>query len=416
MEPRPFTIRLFNTFEPVTTFYRDLIPYWESLGWQVDVIVSSAQYRSGRDQAWASGQTCVHIAPGFGLEANGRFAKLLIMLAYLLYAGLQSLFGRGVDRNVFLTHPPLFFVWGYVLQKLRGQPYYIVLMDLYPDVAIEAGIMNAGALPTRFLLKLSRFGLTRATGVIVIGRCMQARVQALGVPVDRIHLAPNWMDQERVVPLAHAENEFRTQMGWQDKFVVLYSGNTGTSHFFDDILEVSRRLQNRPDIVFAFIGHGQRWREIEAFRASHPRSNIELLPFQPLSMLSQSLGAGDVHFVSLRAGYTGLVVPSKVYGVLAAGRPLIFQGDSAGEMAHLVTEHPIGAWVALGDADGLEAAILRYATDGVLVKRHGRAARTLLESQYSKQQACEHYVEVLASSPRLMPECEHAEQTSLHEI
>ena len=391
-----FTLRIFNLVEPVTSRYPDLIPYWQALGWQVEVVLSRAQYRAGRPKYWTASCSRVHWTPGFGLKPRRPLAKLLIMLAYAFYAALLSLFGPQVDHNLFLTQPPLFFAWGTVLQRLRRQPFTVVLLDLYPDVAIQAGLLTKGGLITGLLLRLSRYGFRRADRVIVIGRCMQERLVTLGVEASRIEVIPDWTDEKAIVPLPHTENGFRQQMGWQDKFVVMYSGNIGVSHYFADILQVARRLQNRSELVFAFVGDGRRRPEIECFMAKHQLSNIKLLPFQPQSQLARSLGAGDLHFICLRSGFAGLVVPSKTYGVLAAGRPVLFQGEKDGEIAQLIDEEDIGHVVAPGDETGLETAILTYLNDPSLAQRQGENGRRLAEGRYSKQVAQIAYTALLS--------------------
>ena len=186
MRPRPFTIRLLNTVEPVNTFYHDLIPYWEEQGWQVEVIISRAQYRSGRQTTWIGEGTRVHWTTNLGQVTDTRFGKFLIMLAYVFSAILRTLAGPAVDRNLFLTQPPLFYLWGYALKRIRRQPYFIVLMDIYPDIAVQAGLFKIDSLPDRFLTRLARFGLQHADAVIVIGRCMQEKVLGMGVSPERI--------------------------------------------------------------------------------------------------------------------------------------------------------------------------------------------------------------------------------------
>ena len=397
MTDRPsFRLRIFNLVEPVTSMYPDLIPYWRSLGWQVETVISKTQYRAKRPQRWVVHCSSVHWTPSFGLRHRRSPGKLLIMLAYIIYAGLLSLIGPRVDHNLFLTQPPLFFVWGVVLQRLRSQPFTIVLMDLYPDVAIQAGLLTQEGLLTGLLLRLSRYGLQRADKVIAIGRCMEKRLLALGLDDSRIKVIPNWVDETAIVPLFRTENSFRYQMGWQDKFVVMYSGNIGISHNFTDILEVARRLKKNSELVFVFVGDGRRWPEIEYFITKHRLSNIKRLPFQPQSQLAQSLGAGDLHFICLRPGFAGLVVPSKTYGVLAAGRPILFQGEKAGEIARLIDEEDVGQIVTPGDTTGLEKAILRYLNDPFLLQRQGENGRRLAEGRYSKQAAQQAYTALFA--------------------
>jgi colanic acid biosynthesis glycosyl transferase WcaI len=402
-------IRFFNTFEPVTTFYRDLIPFLVEQGYQVEVVVSRAQYRAGRDVSWAVPGVTVRWMPSFGVQPQNRLGKLIIMLTYILGGALFSLLGPAVDKNVFLTQPPLFSVWGYVLKMLRGQSYYQVLMDIYPDVAVQGRLLSDRAFSTRFLRFLSHLSLKKAERVIVIGRCMRQRVLDMDVAPNRIIFIPNWSDQETVYPIQSRENPLRTQWGWQDKFVVLYSGNIGTSHFFDDLLEVCYRLRHHRQLLFAFIGDGQRRREIEAFKSQHGLENIVLLPFQKQELLAHSLSVADLHFVSLRAEFEGLVVPSKTYGILAAGRPVLYQGPSNSEIARLITEEDIGAVIPLNAPDQLETALLSYLNHPEQLRVQGNRARKLSEIRLSRQAACQRYASALdlTSQPISSLETQH---------
>jgi glycosyltransferase involved in cell wall biosynthesis len=224
---------------------------------------------------------------------------------------------------------------------------------------------------------------------------MAERVIEMGVACERIHFVPNWTDQEQLEPVSAGDNSFRRQQGWDGKFVVLYSGNIGVSHYFDDILEAARRLRTRTEIMFAFVGGGMRQREVTRFKIEHGLDNIRLLPFQSMPTLALSLASGDLHFVSLRPGFEGVVVPSKTYGALAAGRPVLYQGDDDGEIARLIAENDVGAVVAPGHVDELTSTILRYAQDTSLVARQGRRARWLVETRFSKKKAIDQYTEIL---------------------
>lgn len=408
-----FTIRIFNIVQPVTSMYPDLIPYWQAMGWQVEVVISRAQYRADRPLSWTANCSRIHWTPSLGLQFERPLAKLVIMLAYSIKAALLSLFGRQVNHNLFLTQPPLFFAWGAVLQRLRRQPYTIALMDLYPDVAVQAGLLKKEGWIALLLRRLSGYGLRRADRVIAIGRCMQEHLVASGVDPSRIEVIPNWTDEETIRPLPHPKNDLRRRMGWQDKSVILYSGNLGLSHYFEDILQVALHLQYRPELVFAFMGDGRRRAEIERFKAQHQLANIELLPFQPQNQLELSLGAGDLHFVCLRPEFTGLVVPSKIYGVLAAGRPLLFQGGKEGEIARLIVEEDVGQVVVPGDVAGLEKAILSYLGDPSLTRRQGENARRLAEGRYSKRQARRSYTALLSPAGETVRSDQSSQEKSL---
>lgn len=359
------------------------------------MILSRAQYRTGRDVSWAVPGTTIRWVPNFGVHPHTHFGKLIIMLTYIVWGAFFSLFGPPVNRNIFLTQPPLFSLWGGVLKLVRGQDYSQVLMDIYPEVAIEAGLLSPSSPITRLLNFLAHSSLKFADRIIVIGRCMERRVIDMGINPNYITFIPNWADQEAIYPIKSEENPLRREWGWQNKFVVLYSGNIGVSHFFDDLLEVCRRLRNNHNLVFAFIGEGQRLNDIKAFKEAYNLDNIVILPFQDQTLLARSLSAGDIHFVSLRNRFEGLVVPSKTYGILAAGRPVLYQGPPNSEIAQLIETEKVGTVVPLDDADQLEEVILNYVNHRDLTQCQGRLARQLSETTLSRNVACQSYAVAL---------------------
>jgi glycosyltransferase involved in cell wall biosynthesis len=175
----------------------------------------------------------------------------------------------------------------------------------------------------------------------------------------------------------------------------MYSGNMGVAHRFDDILEVAGRLKDVPEVVFVFVGGGTREGEIATFRERHGLSNIRLLPAQEREHLADSLGAADVHFVTLRSGFEGLVVPSKAYGVMAVGRPILYQGNPEGEIARMVERHGAGIVVPDADVDGLEAAVRRLLANPEEAAHLGDRARTVLVKEFGRAKGLLAYEEAL---------------------
>lgn len=387
-------IRFLSAFEPGTTFYRDLLPFLAERGLFVELMIGRTQYRTARN---CLGDSLKHPRIQIKYNFTGKFKstnrlrKAYVYLNYTITAAIRTLLGPPVDLNFFLTQPPLFFLWGYVLKLIRGQRYCILVMDVYPDVAVKAGLLRHTALLTRFFTRLSRFGMKHADSVITIGRCMKEYLREEGIPKDRIHVIVNWTNEKQIFPVAPSENRLRRQLGLEDEFVVLYSGNMGVVHFFDDLLEVARRLHEISDLRFVFIGDGIRRKEIERAKDSNRLFNILLLPFQPDDRLAESLSLGDVHFVSLREGFEGLVVPSKAYGALAAGRPIIYQGNKNGEIARLIVEEQVGTVVSSGDVDTLERVVLRYYRDRSLLNEQGKKARELVQNCMSHDHALKKY-------------------------
>ncbi len=369
-------VRFFNTYEPVSPVYRDLLPYLARLGWSPEVVMARQEYRPGQ---WDSQDPDIRVRhiPTALPKRWASLAKAWTPFAYAVGAALTSLLAPQTDVNVFLTQPPLFSLWGRVLRAARRQPYCCVIMDLYPWFAVRAGVLRPGSFLTRLLERVAIGTLTNAEAVFVIGRCMAERVAALGVAADRIHLIWNWANTDVIRPLEPDLNPMRAEQGFEGKTVVMYSGNLGESHYFDDILLVAERLRQRKEIVFLFVGRGRRLEEVRAAARDRSLTNIRFLDYQDYSRLGESLSMGDIHFVSLRNGYEGLVVPSKAYGIMAAGRPIIYQGSRRGEIARLIEEHEVGTVVPEGDFDGLFKAVVHACSDEAWRRRAGTRSRQI---------------------------------------
>lgn len=394
-------IRFFNTFEPVTSFYLQIAPLLCAEGANINLVLSATEYRTGRD-ALESRLNGLNIQitriPSGVKKISGKFQKLWTALSYMFGASMLSLFGRSADINFFLTQPPMFFLWGYILKIIRRQSYYCLLMDVYPDLLFESNALNRAGLLGRLLMAVSRFSLKRADKVIVIGRCMYDYLVKNGISPDRIEIILNWSDENKIMPLSLQDNHMLRSLKLENKFVIQYSGNMGISHYFDDLLEVARHLCNEEQIKFLFIGDGARLKYIEAYKRKYSLENIVLLPFQPVEKLAESLSVGNIHFISLQAGFEGLSVPSKAYGVLAAGRPIVYQGNETGEIARMILEEDIGSVLKLKDPDKLEKKILEYFENSQKVKEQGRKARKLAETKYSYRVSLQRYKNIIFES------------------
>lgn len=392
-------IRFFNTYEPVSPFYRDLIPYLAERGYEIEILVSSVEYRAGRtplERTLDFDNVRIRRIPTGISKLDAGWKKVWVVLTYMIGSAVSTLFGRSTDLNFFMTQPPFFQIWGRVLRLLRWQPYHCLVMDLYPDVAINNGAIRKGSLVAGLLTWLSRNALRNANRVVVIGRCMQDVLEQEGVEPNRIRMIPNWANENEVRRLPIKDNKLRKELAMDDKFICLYSGNIGVSHMFEDILHVARELEleGENEIQFVFIGDGSRRSQIESFREQEKLSNISMLQYQPTERLSESLGLGDVHFVCLRSDFVGKVVPSKAYGAMAAGKPIIYQGDDSGEIARMILEANSGHVVPDGDAEMLKQAILICFNDRQLLQKQSDNAYRLSRETYSREAALARYLAV----------------------
>src|SRR5439155_4896450 len=173
------------------------------------------------------------------------------------------------------------------------------------------------------------------------------RVTGRDVRAERVHVIPNWSDDEEIVPVAHANNPLRSQWSLVDKFVVGYSGNLGRAHEFETILAASTRLRGHDRIAFVCIGGGHHFDEFARRVREHGVKHMfRFVPYQDRKLLKFSLGVPDTHWISLKPELEGLIVPSKFYGIAAAGRAVISISARDGEIARLVEQHDCGLVVS----------------------------------------------------------------------
>ena len=288
------------------------------------------------------------------LGGRGALARAFDWAAF----GLGALWrvGRDVGRGdtlVLLTDPPLLAALAAPLARLRGARVVHWVQDIYPELPLALGARGLG------WLRLPRDrAWRRADAAVVLGADMAALLRARGVTEARIHISPNWAPAGLAPASAAAVSARHAAWGVADRFVVAYSGNLGRVHDLDPVLELAAALRTDPGFVFLFIGDGAQRPRLEALAASRGLDNVRFLPHQPRDQLAASLGAADVHLVTLRAGCEQLVFPSKLYGIAAAARPVLFLGPPACEFARQVEAGGFGRAFAR-DAIGPMAQTLR---------------------------------------------------------
>jgi glycosyltransferase involved in cell wall biosynthesis len=310
-------------------------------------------------------------------------------------AACRLLLERDVDVVVSLTTPPLVATVGWIASRLRGARSICWVMDIYPELAFALGMLRRRSVVGRLLGVVGRATLLRSDAVVALGETMARTMREDGA--RRVIVIHNWADGEAIRPCRPADSPLRRAWGWGNRCVFLYSGNLGLAHEFDTVLAAAESLRDDPDVLFAFVGEGPRLHHVEREVARRRLGNVEFRPHVSRESLGDSLTAADVHLVTLRDGIAGLVVPSKIYGILAAGRPTLYVGPDAGEMVEILRDGGCGLRVAVGDGAALAEAIRRYAGDVQRRSAEGRRARRLFDERYTKQAALRAHQDVLES-------------------
>lgn len=322
---------------------------------------------------------------------RGKLGRVLSYASFYVGAATEGLRLPRPDLVLTLTTPPLLSLLGTLLQRLRGSRHFIWEMDMYPDVAIDLGTFRAGGVLDRVVGGMADFSRRRADGIIALGECMRDRLIRRGTDPAKVFVAENWADGAAIQPM--------TRPGNGRELVVLYSGNLGLAHELDTVTGAMLALGPESRVRFIFAGSGGRRAELARFVAEHGIASVEMRGYTARSSLSESLSAGDVGLVTQREATCGSVVPSKVYGLLAAGRPIVFVGPAEATPARLIRRFGCGWHIAIGDAAGLAELLRRLAGDREAVRDAGRCARQALENHFDLPLGVARIAELLGAEP-----------------
>jgi len=302
------------------------------------------------------------------------------------------------DVVLALTTPPLIAAAGQIAGLLRRFPTVSVVQDVYPDIAAEHGVIRRGGAIWHLWRAAARVSLGASRAVVVLSETMRDRVLGFGVPARRIETIPNWALRE--LDERGSGDAMRLRYGFGDRFVVMYSGNMGVGHTFDGLLAAAERLADRDDVLFAFVGDGHRRREIERAVAARALPNVRLFDYAPRADLADSLAAADLHVVTMREGMQGLLMPSKLYGVLAAARPALFIGPPDSAVARLISDAGCGDSVPDDDVDAIVSAITTAAAETRRGRERGQAGRSYLERHLGREHLIGRYEDLLTRCAR----------------
>ena len=350
--------------------------------WEVHVVTSRVPGGTA-DLERVRGLTIRRVATA-AAGPHGLARRALAYAQYYLGArrALRELVAPG-DIVVAKTDPPMLSAALASLAKARGAKVVVWLQDLFPEVAREYGVPGMRGPLGGWLAARRNHSLAIADAVVAIGDRMAERLAAMNcLAPQKLHVIPNWADGQALRAAAELTAAQKRRWGLGERFVVGYSGNLGRVHEFDTLLGAAARLRERDDIAFLVVGRGPRLAEVKARVAREQLGNVRFEEHQPRDSLAASLSVPDVHVSILPGRFEGLVLPSKLYGIMAVARPTIFIGDAGGDTARVLAESRAGVTVAAGDVDGLAAAIAGLREDPARALELGLNARRAFESRF----------------------------------
>lgn len=386
----------------------DLSRYLVAKGHRVSALTSRRIYGThrlaGAEREIVEGVEIFRVG-GTSFGKRGLMSRVLDFGSFYVAAALKLRSIETPDVVIALTTPPMIAALGALWtrwsegRRNRRSRFVYYVMDVYPDAAVASGVFSQGGLINRLFRRLTRATLKTADAIIALGRDMDELLRSrylTYVPLaKRIHVVRPWADGDELHPLAKDANPLLAAWNVRDTFNVVYSGNFGIAHDLQTILGAIRVTANDANMRWLFIGSGKRFNELERCVESETLANVTMLPYQDRALINQSLNIADVHLVSQLPAFTGIVVPSKLFGIMAVGKPAIMVGPAECECARIIAEHGIGYVVPNGDVDALVQRIRQLQRDAQQCQSFGIQARQVFETHFQASIACQQIEQIL---------------------
>jgi colanic acid biosynthesis glycosyl transferase WcaI len=376
---------------------RDLSVALARQGWKVRVFCGSDQYvnidgAAGEDPRAAG--VCIRRAPRlFGGDIHR--LKLFRQLWFYVAAVPMLFWGRAPDIYVVQTNPPLIVPIVALVARLRRRPYVIIAQDIYPEVMFAHGMSRSDGLPGKLLARLFSWAYRNAVRIVSLGEVMKKRLAHKGVQPGRTQVVSNWATGDMSIERG-SRNSLRDKWGLTGCFVILYSGNLGIAHDVETpIAALKMLLAQSPRVRLVFIGKGSRLadarRAAEEAQVAHA---VQFRPLVPADQLPQTLGLAEVALVTLREGFEGLVVPSKVLGYMARGIPTLYVGPHS-DVEQMLSESGGGVCLRNGDAQGVCRELQALMARPDRLTALGDAAHQYYQTELSQQKGLQKYADLL---------------------
>ena len=385
----------------------DLAQHLACGGHEVHAVTSRSVYGSQErfEQAYECvGRIHIHRVAQTAFGKRHLPGRLCDFGSYYLtaWAKLQEL--PAADVILALTSPPMVALLGMFQKQFRARidqgkvrlVYHV--MDLYPEAAVAMGVLGARSPVTWGLRQLTRRTLELADDIIALGEDMKELIVAnygLRRRADRIHVVHPWADGGALGPLPRQQNPLAAKLGLGETFNIVYSGNLGMAHDVETLIGAIERMKEDSGTRFLFIGGGKRFEQLKRKAEQSDWPTVRFLPYQEREALQQSLNLADVHLISQLPAFTGVVVPSKLFGIMAVGKPAVMVGPAEAEVSRLISRHEAGAVVPNGLVGELVATLRQLREDGAMRKRLGRNAREAFGRLYDRSVACARIEQVL---------------------
>jgi len=395
-------------FEPDTAptglIVASLVSEWTKQGHQIEVITSFPWYeKHGISEQWKGKlyskeekefATVTRLHP-FPQEKNKIYRRAVSFFAFSFLTLFVSMFKKGPFDAVMVVAPPLTLGnVGKVLAIRHRCKLILNLQDIFPDVAIALGKVKSHAL-IKCLEKYEKLTYNSSDALTVLSKDLEENVNRkieMTRASPKVEVIPNFLISSSIKPQSRLTN-YREEHGLEEKLVVMYAGNLGHSQSFELITKAARRHKERDDVVYVINGGGVMADRLKEEAAE--LSNLKIIDYQTIERLSDVLATADIHLVLLRTGLGHMSVPSKIYSIFAAGRPVIASVDPGTEIERILIDSDGGIAVPPDDSNSFFDNLEKLIENHELREMMGNKARIWLEKWYSSEVVARSYLDLI---------------------
>ncbi len=371
---------------PTGEVMTQIVNQLQRLGHRIHVVTSLPWYRDHSvEPGWAgrlisrektTWGKITRIHPLAPKNRTNILARAIAFGAFSCAAALVATLTRRTQIILAMSPPLTLGLAGWIAAKRHKAPLILNIQDIHPDAAIATGTLSDDRV-IQLLRRIEHTSYAKADAVTVLSDDLRRKLTSRVDDESKLRVIPNFVDTEQIYP-GDRHNSYRHELGLTDETIVMYAGNVGFSQPLEIVLEAARHLAERDDIVFVINGNGSRRSHLECEAEELP--NVTFMDYQPRHRLNEVLAAGDIHLVPLRKGLSSISVPSKLYSILAAGRPVLASVDPGTEIDLVVTRSGAGRSVAAGESEEFISALIALVDDP-----HGRAAAGLEARRFAEE-------------------------------
>lgn len=386
----------------LTTNLYEAMAYY---GWQVDLYVPyptrgvneavKKEYNNKKLEHKCGGKLVIHRIwlPNETKNMLQRTLRYLLMDCAFI---AQTLFLQA-DLIFVQSTPPTLGATAAIIKKMKGIPFVYSLHDVFPESLISAGLAARNSLIWKIGRIVEDFTYKNANKVIAISNDIKDNILKKGVSPEKIVVIPNWVESDKVIPVARKDNVLLEQLNLDmNTFYVVYAGNLGHAQNIEVILKAASLLNDNTAIQFLIFGSGNQEKEYKEEAERLHLKNLKFFPIQPYEMVKYVYSAGDVGVVTCKKGTGCGALPSKTWSIMACGRPVIANFDRETQLEHLIKTENVGKFTVSGDCEAMKSAILEYWLDKDSCKKAGDNARSYIEKSLTREVCVKKYIETIA--------------------